>query len=77
MATKTEPEFKRGQEMISVQFPGVSSISRASVISSCCVGGINQGRTSSATLKLEQRVDQEYQRAERLAAKLRETAIDP
>lgn len=68
-------EFKRGQEVISVQFPSLI-LSVEQVLSPPIVEELI--REEQAQLQqLEQQVDEERQRSERLAAKLREMGIDP
>lgn len=68
-------EFRREQELISVQFPELI-LSVEQVLSPPIVEELIREDVRSRQ-QLEQRVDQEYQRAERLAAKLREMGIDP
>ncbi len=68
-------EFRRGQNIISVQFPELV-LSVEQVLSPPVVEELIREEERSRQ-QLEQRVDEEYQRAERLAAKLREMGIDP
>jgi Uma2 family endonuclease len=68
-------EFKRGQAMISVQFPELV-LSVEQVLSPPVVEELIREEQAQQH-QLEQRVEEEYQRAERLAAKLREMGIDP
>ena len=68
-------EFRRGQEMISIQFPELT-LSVEQVLSPPVVEDLIRDEQVERQ-QLEQRVNEEYQRAERLAAKLREMGIDP
>jgi hypothetical protein len=68
-------EFRRGQEMISIQFPELT-LSVEQVLSPPVVEDLIR-KEQGERQQLEQRVNEEYQRAERLAAKLREMGIDP
>ena len=68
-------EFRRGQEIISIQFPELT-LSVEQVLSPPVVEDLIR-KEQGERQQLEQRVNEEYQRAERLAAKLREMGIDP
>lgn len=68
-------EFQPGQNIISVQFPELV-LSVEQVLSPPIVEDLIREEQAQRQ-QLEQRVDREYQRAERLAAKLREMEIDP
>lgn len=68
-------EFKRGQEMISVQFPELV-LSVEQVLSPPVVEELIREEQAQRQ-QLEQQVHEERQRAERFAAKLRDMGIDP
>ena len=71
----TQTDFVAGQQMVSVVFPNLI-LSVNEILSPPFVEGLIKEEKAQLQ-ELEQRADEQRQRAERLAAKLRELGVDP